>query len=128
MADLGIRGNVMGPQPIAQRQPLPPDMLEAAEHVMTMFQGGEVEALTAISVSATADEVRTIASSLTPGRYTRHEIIATARVIHHYYLKVRMFGDRVEPFSLQFRLGHKDGQWLIWEIINLTGRRAAWTR
>jgi hypothetical protein len=128
MADLGIRGNVMGPQPIAQRQPLPPAMFEAAEHVIAMFERGDVQGLAAISVPAVASEVRTIASSISPGHYTRHEIVAVARVIHHYYLKVRMFGDAVEPFSIQFRLGHKDGQWLIWEIINLTGRRAAWTR
>jgi hypothetical protein len=128
MADLGIRGNVMGPQPIAQRQPLPPEMLEAAERVIAMFERVDVRGLAAISVPAVVSEVRTIASSIAPGRYTRHEIIAVARVIHHYYLKMRMFGDVVEPFSVQFRLGHKDGQWLIWEIVNLTGRRAAWTR
>lgn len=128
MAELGIRGNVMGPQPIAQRQPLPPDMLEAAERVIAMFGCGDAEALIAISVPPAVGEVRAVAASLTPGRYTRHEIIAAARVIHHYYLKVRLFGDGVEPFSIQFRLGYKDGKWLIWEIIDLTGRRAAWTR
>jgi hypothetical protein len=128
MADLGIRGNVMGPQPIAQRQPLPPEMFEAAERVIAMFERGDVQGLAAISVPAVVSEVRTIASNIAPGRYTRHEIIAAARVIRHYYLKVRMFGDGIEPFSIQFRLGHKDDQWLIWEIVNLTGRRAAWTR
>jgi hypothetical protein len=128
MADLGIRGNVMGPQPIAQRQSMPPEMLEAAERVIAMFEHGDVQGLVAISVPAVASEVRTIASGIAPSLYTRHELIAAARVIRHYYLKMRMFGDGAEPFSIQFRLGHKDGQWLIWEIINLTGRRAAWTR
>jgi hypothetical protein len=128
MADLGIRGNVMGPQPIARRQPLPSEMLEAAERVIAMFECGDVSGLAAISVPAVVNEVRTIAASVSAGRYTRHEIIAAARVIQHYYLKVRMFGDGIEPFSIQFRLGHKDRQWLIWEIINLNGRRAAWTR
>jgi hypothetical protein len=128
MAELGIRGNVMGPQPIAERKPLPPEMLEAAERVVTMFERGDSDGLTVVSVPPLAGEVRAIASDITAGRYNRHEIIAAARVIHHYYLKVRLFGDSVEPFSLQFRLGNKDGKWLIWEIINLTGRRAAWTR
>ncbi|HTT74640.1 MAG TPA: hypothetical protein VMF50_01505 [Candidatus Binataceae bacterium] len=128
MAELGIRGNVMGPQPIAQRQPLPPDMMETAERVIRMFERGDAEALAAISLPAVAGDVGAIATGLTSGLYTRHEIIAAARVIHHYYLKVRILGDGVEPFSIQFRLGRKDGQWLIWEIINLTGRRAAWTR
>ncbi|HEX4211235.1 MAG TPA: hypothetical protein VHY56_12615 [Candidatus Binataceae bacterium] len=128
MAELGIRGNVMGPQPIAQRQPLPPAMLEAAEQVIAMFERGDAEGLAAISSPAVASEVRSLAMALAPGRYSHHEIIAAARVIHHYYLKVRMFGAGLEPFSIQFRLGHKDGKWLLWEIINLSGRRAAWTR
>ena len=85
MADLGIRGNVMGPQPIAQRQPLPPEMFEAAERVIAMFERGDVQGLAAISVPAVVSEVRTIASNIAPGRYTRHEIIAAARVIHHHY-------------------------------------------
>jgi hypothetical protein len=128
MAELGIRGNVMGPQPIAKRQPLPPAMLENAERVIAMFERGDADGLASISVPAVAGEVRAIALGLTPGRYSRHEIIAAARVIHHYYLKVRLFGEGIEPFSIQFRLGHKDGKWLIWEVINLTGRRGAWTR
>ena len=60
MADLGIRGNVMGPQPIAQRQPLPPEMFAAAERVIAMFERGDVQGLAAISVPAVVSEVRTI--------------------------------------------------------------------
>jgi hypothetical protein len=39
-----------------------------------------------------------------------------------------MFGEGAEPCTIQFRLGQRDGKWLLWEVINLTGRRAAWTR
>lgn len=128
MAELGIRGNVMGPQPIAQRKPLPADMLEMADHVIRMFAQGDADGLAAMSVPAVAGVARSVATEIAPGRYQRHEIVAAARVIHHYYLKVRIFGDGAEPFTLQFRLGSKDGKWLLWEVINLTGRRAAWTR
>lgn len=128
MPDLGIRGNIMGPQPIAQRQPLPSGMLEAACSLIVMFEHGDCEGLAAMSVPAVVDTARSIAAEIALGSYSRHEILATARVIQHYYIKVRMFGESAEPSSLQFRLGKKDGKWLLWEVINLTGRRAAWTR
>jgi hypothetical protein len=128
MPELGIRGNVMGPQPIAKRQPLPPEMLQAADKVIAILARGDADGLAAISAPAVASEVRAIAGAIKPGSYTGHEIAAAARVIHHYYIKVRMFGDGVEPFTIQFRIGQRDGKWLLWEVINLTGRRAAWTR
>ncbi|MGA2410867.1 MAG: hypothetical protein ABSG46_10835 [Candidatus Binataceae bacterium] len=128
MADLGIRGNVMGPQPIAQAKPLPPAMLEAAEHVFAMLERGEVAELVAMSTPSVAGAIEVIASAIQPGLYNRHEIIAHARVIQHYYIKGRLLGDGGEPFTIQFRLGEKDGAWLIWEVLNLTGGRAAWTR
>jgi hypothetical protein len=43
-------------------------------------------------------------------------------------VKARLFGPRAEPFTLQFRLGEEAGEWRVWETINLTGRRGAWTR
>jgi len=63
-----------------------------------------------------------------PGNYDRHEIIATARVNHHHYVKARLLGARAEPFTVQFRLGEHEGDWRVWEAMNLTGRRGAWTR
>jgi hypothetical protein len=128
MAELGIRGNVMGPQPIAQRTPLPPAMLEAAERVLAMLKRGDREGLLAISAPAAAHSLGVVAAAIAPGLYDRHEVIATARVIHHYYVKARLFGDGIEPLTIQIRLGDKDGTWLVWEALNLSGRRAAWTR
>jgi hypothetical protein len=127
MAELGIRSNVMGPQPIAARKSLPPEMLEAAERVVMMFMCADGEGLAAFSVSAIAGSMRAIAAQIAPESYTRHAVVATARVIQHYYVKVRMFGEGVEPFTIQFRLGKQNNQWLLWEVINLTGRRGAWT-
>ena len=127
MAELGIRDNVMGPQPIAARKSLPPEMLELAKRVITMFMQGDSDGLASVSVTGVSGAPRAIAAQIPPETYTSHEVVATARVIHHYYLKVRMFGEGVEPFSIQFRLGKRNDQWLLWEVINLTGRRGAWT-
>jgi hypothetical protein len=128
MAELGVRANVMGPQPIARRKELPLGMLEAADRVVAQFAQGDGDALAAMSVQEVTGAVRALAAGINPGIYTRHEMVAVARVIHHYYVKARMFGDGADPFTLQFRLGNKDGRWLLWEVLNLTGRRAAWTR
>lgn len=128
MADLGDRVNVMGPQPIAQPTPVPIAMREAAERVLTLLAAGDAAGLAAMAAPPGIQEIAEVAAAVRPGVYDRHEIIATARVNHHHYVKARLLGSRAEPFTVQFRLGEHEGDWRVWEAMNLTGRRGAWTR
>jgi hypothetical protein len=43
-------------------------------------------------------------------------------------LKARLTGANVAPFTIQFRLGEDNGKWTVREVLNLTGRRSAWTK
>jgi len=128
MAELGIRGNVMGPQAIARAKPLPPVMIETAERVLAMLKSADAEGLAAIATLTAVSQISPLAGAVGPGLYDRHEIIAVARLINHYYVKARLFSETADPFTVQFRLGEKDGVWLLWEAIGLTGRHADWQR
>lgn len=128
MPDLGERVNVMGPQPVAVRSPVPPEMLVAADRVLELLTAGDAGALAAIATAAGAGELAALAKTIRPGAYNRHEIVATARVNYHHYVKARLFGDRAEPATVQFRLGQRDGRWIVWEAMDLSGGRTAWTR
>ncbi len=128
MPDIGERANVMGPRPIASPSAVPPAMLAAAARVLELLAAADANALAALATPAGAGEVVALARAIRPGRYQRHEIIATARVNYHHYVKARLFGDRVEPFTVQFRLGEQDGRWKVWEAMDLSGGRTAWTR
>jgi len=128
MPDLGERANVMGPQPRAARSSVPPDLLEAANHVLDLLASGDFGALAALATPAAAGELDQLARAIKPGHYSRHQIIATARLNYHYYIKARLFGDRAEPFTVQYRLGRQDGRWMIWEAMDLSGGKTAWTR
>ncbi len=128
MSSLGERVNVLGPQPIFERFATPPAMLAAAERILSLMAAGDAEALAGMATAAGAAELAAVAAAVRPGMYDRHEIIATARLNFHHYVKARLYGPRAEPFTLQFRLGEESGEWRVWEAINLTGRRGAWTR
>ena len=127
MPDLGERGNVMGPQPIAGRNAPPAAMLAAAERVLALLADGEAAELARLATGAGAREIAEVAAAIRPGAYNNRAIIATARVNAHHYVKAKLIGPAAEPLTVQFRLGERGGEWLIWEAVNLTGR-TAWTR
>jgi len=127
MPDLGERGNVMGPQPIGRRTAPPAAMLAMAERVLALLAAGNAAELATLATAAGAREIAEVAVGIRPGACDRHEIIATARVNAHHYVKAKLLGAGAEPITVQFRLGERDGNWLIWEAVNLTGR-TAWTR
>ena len=118
----------MGPQPIAKRFVVPPAMLAAADHILDLLAQGRRAELETLVVAKAAGELRELMDAIAPGAYERHEIIAHAKAANHYFLKARLCGARAAPFTLQFRLGEHDGRWIIWEVVNLTGGRTAWTR
>ncbi len=128
MSDLGDRMNVMGPQPIIKRFVIPPAMIAAADRALTLMAAGDAAGVASMAAPAHEGELSALAAAVKPGIYDRHEIIATARVNFHHYVKARLHGPRAEPFTMQLRLGEHDGEWRVWEAQNLTGRRGAWTR
>jgi len=128
MPDLGERGNVMGPQPIAPIVQPPAEMLAAAEHLLNALIRGDRASVEAMTPPHVRDEMKQIADAIPPNKYDRFELIGRARVAQHYFLKAQLAGANVEPFKFQFRLGETDGKWTVREALNLTGRRSAWTR
>ena len=128
MTDLGVRGNVMGPQPIARRATVPAGVREAADHFLQALMAGEPAESLTMAAPAGMREVEELAAAVPRGIYHRHEIIATARVNQHYYIKARLIGANPEPMVVQFRLGLSEGNWLVWEAVNLSGGRSGWTR
>lgn len=128
MPHLGNRSSVMGPQPIAERFAVPAAMLEAAEHILDLLAAGRRAELEALVVSKAIRELRELMDAITPGAYERREIVAHAKLNNHYYIKARLFGPAAAPMTLQLRLGEHDGHWAVWEAVNLSGGRTAWTR
>jgi hypothetical protein len=119
---------VIGPQPIAERTPVPAPMRAAADHFLALLTEGKHEELSLMATPAGGREVAEVAAAVPANVYSRHEIIATARINQHHYVKARLIGHGVAPLTLQFRLGECDGRWLVWEAMNLSDGRAAWTR
>ena len=128
MPDLGERGNVMGPQPIAEIVQPPPQMLAAAEDLLKALVRGDLARVEAMTAAQSRDEMVQIANEIPRGKYDNFELIGRGRVAKHYFLKARLTGANVEPFKIQFRLGETDGKWTVREALNLTGRRSAWTK
>lgn len=128
MPDLGERANVMGPQPIMRRTPVPSAMIAAAERVLELLATCNPVELAALAMPQSASNVAEIAAAVHPGTYDHHEIIATARVKDHHFVKAALRGPRADPFTVMFRLGEHNGCWRIWDAINLTGRRGALSR
>ncbi len=133
MPELGDRARALGPQPIEKRLTPPPAMFAAAHHILDLLAAvgrdagkrGEFEAL---AMPKVLDGLRVLIETIGRNAYARHEIVAHAKVNAHYYVKGRLFGHGVEPFTLQMRLGEHQGRWMIWEVANLSGGRTAWTR
>jgi hypothetical protein len=128
MPDLGERGNVMGPQPIAAIVQPPAGMFAAAEGLLNALIRGDRATVEDMTPPHVRDEMMQIANAIPPNKYDRFELIGRARVAKHYFLKAKLTGTAVEPFKFQFRLGETDGKWTVREALNLTGRRSAWTR
>jgi hypothetical protein len=126
MPDLGTRGNVMGPQPIGRRVDVPGEMTAAAEALLKLMMAGKADAVAALARPECARDVTAFAAAVAESSCDGFEIIATARVGKHYYVKARLHA--VHPLTMQFRLGPDEDRWMVWELMNLTGRRGAWTR
>src|ERR1700735_1353109 len=126
MPDLGERGNVMGPQPIAAIVEPPAAMFAAAEHLLNALMRGDHAG--GGGVAHVREEMMHVAKEIPANRYDKFEIIGRARVSKHYFLKAQLIGADIEPFKFQFRLGETDGKWTVREALNLTGRRSAWSR
>jgi hypothetical protein len=128
MPDLGERGNVMGPQPIAPVVEPPAEMLAAADRLLTALMNRDLAAVEALTAAQALDEMRLIAKEIQPGKYDRFELIGRGRIAHHYFIKARLVGSDAAAFKIQFRLGETDGKWTVREALNLTGRRSAWSK
>lgn len=126
MADLGMRGNVMGPQPIARRSETPAEMTATAQQVLELMLAGKSAELALLAMPACSGEMAEFAATVPPGQCSGYEVIALAHVNRHYYVKARLTG--AQPVTVQFRLGEHEGRWMVWEVMNLSGRRGAWTR
>jgi hypothetical protein len=128
MPDLGERGNVMGPQPIAPIVQPPEEMLAAAGELLTALMRRDLAGVEALTASQELENMRRVANELPPGTYDKFELIGRGRIARHYFLKAQLTGANVEPFKIQFRLGETDGKWKVREALNLTGRRSAWSK
>ena len=128
MPELGDRSRAIGPQPIGERSAPPPAMLAAADRILDLLAQRSRAALNALVAEKAATELAALIDSIPPAAYVSHEIIAHAKANDHYYVKARLVGENAESFTLQLRLGARGGRWIIWEAVNLTGGRTAWTR
>lgn len=128
MPDLGERGNVMGPQPIAAIVQPPAEMLAAADRLLNALMRGDRARIEEMTPAHVRDEMMQVANAIPANAYDKFELIGRARVSKHYFLKAKLTGTGVEPFKFQFRLGESDGKWTVREALNLTGRRSAWSR
>ncbi len=128
MPDMGYRDNVMGPQPIAQRKPIPQSLLDTVARILDLLREGKGAELSALAVDTAKDETARLASIVQPGIYSDKMVIATARTNEHYWIKAKLTGPGTKPLTLQLRLGPDGDKWLIWEATNLSDARSAWTR
>ena len=103
-------------------------MLAAADRILDLLAQRNRALLNGLVAEKAAAELDTLIDSIPPSAYASHRIVAHAKANDHYYVKARLFGETAEPFTLQLRLGPRDGRWLIWEAVNLAGGRTAWTR
>ncbi|HEX3409079.1 MAG TPA: hypothetical protein VHS07_02305 [Candidatus Binataceae bacterium] len=125
--DEGVKA--MGTLPIAARSAIPAAMIVAAERLLALLAAGDAAGTAALAAPSGAAEVAAVAAaSAAVGRFDRYEIIATARINYHYYVKARLYGAEARTFTLQFRMGEEAGEWRVWEAMNLTGKRGAWAR
>lgn len=128
MPDLGERGNVTGPQPIAQIVEPPAAMLAAAKSLLNALMRGDRAGVEAMTAEQAREDMGRIANEIKPGKYDTFQLIGRGRISRHYFLKARLTGTDAPRFTIQFRLGEDDGKWTVREALNLTGRRSGWTK
>lgn len=128
MGDMGYRDNVMGPQPIGSRKPIPQGLLDSVARILDLLADGKGSELTAMAVDMAKDEIAKLAAAVKAGVYSDKSVVAIARTSEHYWIKAKLTGPDAKPFTLQFRLGPDGSGWLIWEATNLSDARSAWTR
>ncbi len=128
MPDMGYRDNVMGPQPIARRKPIPESLMETVRRILDLLADGKRTELTAMAVDSAKDETGRLASAVKAGTYNDKSVLATARTNEHYWVKAKLTGSDAKPFTLQLRLGPDGDRWVIWQATNLSDSRSAWTR
>jgi len=128
MPDMGFRDNVMGPQPIAQRKPIPAAVLEAVHHILDLLADGKDAEASAMAVDSAKDEIASLAAAVKAGIYNDKSIVGTARTNEHYWIKARLTGPDAKPFTLQLRMGPSGDKWLIWEATNLSDVRSGFSK
>jgi hypothetical protein len=129
MADLGNRANVMGPQPIGTHVTEPPAMLDATAKLLAALIRGDKAAALKMCNRQAQEQLAKIAEAIEPGAYTETAITGRARVVKHYFVKVRLSGTGKRPMTVQFRIGPEDnGEWTVREAMNLSGVRSGWTK
>jgi len=126
--DLGERGNVTGPKPIARIVEPPAAMLAAARSLLDALMRGDRAGVEAMTAEQAREDMGRIANEIKPGKYDKSELIGRGRISRHYFLKARLTGTDAPRFTIQFRLGEDDGKWTVREALNLTGRRSGWTK
>ncbi len=114
--------------PIGERKSPPAAVSAAVEQIVALLAGANHAELEAMAVAEAREETAALARAARLGAYRTHEVVGMARVNAHYYVKARLKGDGVEPLTFQLRLGERDGRWMIWEAMNLSGGRSPWTR
>ena len=128
MPDMGFRDNVMGPQPIANRKPIPQTLLDTTARILDLLVQGRGAELVKMTVDTAKAETAELATAVKPDVYNDRTVLATARTSEHYWIKARLTGRDAKPFTLQFRLGPDGDGWVIWQATNLSDSRSAWTR
>jgi hypothetical protein len=92
MADMGYRDNVMGPQPIASRKPIPQSLLDTIARILDLLADGKGSEVIAMSVDTAKDETAKLAAAVKAGTYNDKSVIATARTNEHYWIKAKLTG------------------------------------
>ncbi len=128
MPDMGYRDNVMGPQPIARRKPIPESLMETVRRILDLLADGKSSELTTMAVDTAKDETGKLAAAVKAGVYNDKSVIATARTNEHYWIKAKLTGPDAKPFTFQLRLGPDGDRWVIWQATNLSDSRSGWTR
>jgi hypothetical protein len=128
MPDMGFRDNVMGPQPIATRKPMPERLMQTVDRILDLLADGKAGELIAMAVATAKDETAQLASAINAGVYNDKRVVAIARTHEHYWIKAKLTPPDAKPFTLQIRLGPDGDRWVIWQATNLSDSRSAWTR
>ena len=82
----------MGPQPIGRSRETPPAMSAAAKELLELMLAGKTEDISALAMPVCAREMAEFSATVPAARCDAYEIIATAHVNKHYYVKARLTG------------------------------------